>query len=134
MTSPPFLQARPVAIDGVATTRTFAQQYDDSTTPLGASATFTGAARYLAVADAEVLQEVVASAESNVTGTLWLEVSRDDGVTWRRVKSVATAAVTGGGFYAEIIHRPSWPMARVGFTNGAGAQARFTLNSVLKAA
>lgn len=65
-----------------------------------------------------------------MTGTLWLEVSRDN-TNWRRVKSVATAAVADGGFYAEIIHQPSWRYARVGYTNGAGAQARFSIGSIL---
>lgn len=64
-----------------------------------------------------------------MTGTLWLEVSRDN-TNWRRIKSVATAAVTGGGFYAEIVHRPSWRYARGGFTNGAGAQTRFSIGSI----
>jgi len=49
------------------------------------------------------------------------------------VKSVATSAVTGGGFYAEIVHQPSWRYARVGYTNGAGAQARFTIGTILQA-
>jgi hypothetical protein len=114
--------------------------WDDSVTTLGATATFTGTSRDLvlaatgvAMSNAAYAQELRVSAESDVTGTLWLEVSRDN-TTWRRVKSVATAAVTGGGFYAEIVHRPSWRYARVGYTNGAGAQARFTINSILTAA
>jgi hypothetical protein len=115
--------------------------WDDSVTNLGANATFTGTLRDLfqtatatAWANAATYgQEFVVSAESDVTGTLWIEASRDNGTTWRRVKSVATVAVTGGGFYAEIVHRPSWRYIRVGYTNGAGAQARFTINSVAKA-
>lgn len=114
--------------------------YDDSATALGASATFTGTSRDLTVTAtatafanaATYAKELRVSAESDVTGTLWLEVSRDN-TNWRRVKSVATTAVTGGGFYAEIIHRPSWRYARVGYTNGAGAQARFSIGSVLMA-
>lgn len=114
--------------------------FDDSVTVLGAGATFTGTNRDLTVAltaaawanAATYGQEFVVSAESDVTGTLWLEASRDN-TTWRRIKSVATAAVTGGGFYAEIVHRPSWRYIRVGYTNGAGAQARFTINSFAKA-
>jgi len=111
--------------------------YDDSSTTLGASATFTGTSRDLTVAAtaaafanaATYAEELRVSAESDVTGTLWLEVSRDN-TNWRRIKSVPTAAVTGGGFYAEIIHAPSWRYARVGYTNGAGAQARFTIGSI----
>jgi hypothetical protein len=81
---------------------------------------------------ANYAHRLTVSAESDVTGTLWLEVSRDN-TNWRRVKSVATSAVTGGGFYAEIDHPPSWRYARVGYTNGAGAQARFTIGTILKA-
>lgn len=111
--------------------------YDDSATTLSASATFTGTSRDLTVAAsaaafanaATYAKELRVSAESDVTGTLWLEVSRDN-TNWRRVKSLPTSAVTGGGFYAEIIHRPSWRYARVGFTNGAGAQARFSIGSI----
>lgn len=115
--------------------------YDDSAVNLAGAATFTGTARDLTVTAtatafanaATYAKELRVSAESDVTGTLWLEVSRDN-TNWRRVKSVATAAVTGGGFYAEIVHRPSWRYARVGYTNGAGAQARFSIGSMLIAA
>lgn len=114
--------------------------YDDTSAALGASATFTGTSRDATVTAtatafanaATYANEVCASAESDVTGTLWLEVSRDN-TNWRRAKSVPTAAVTGGGFYAEIVHRPSWRYWRVGFTNGAGAQARLAVGSIAKA-
>lgn len=114
--------------------------YDDSSTVLAAAATFTGISRDLTVTAtatafanaATYAQELRVSAESDQTGTLWLEVSRDN-TTWRRVKSIATTAVTGGGFYAEINHLPSWRYARVGFTNGATLQTRFTINSILLA-
>jgi hypothetical protein len=111
--------------------------YDDTSTALGANATFTGSSRDLTataaaspVANAGAYpSELRVSAEADVAGTLWLEASRDN-TTWRRVKSVPTAAVTGGGQYAEIIHRPSWRYARVGFTNGATAQARLTVGTI----
>jgi hypothetical protein len=114
--------------------------FDDSSTALGANATFTGSSRDHTVtatatawANAATYgQELVVSAESDVAGTLWLEVSRDN-TNWRRVKSIATSAVAGGGQYAEIVHRPSWRYSRVGYSNGAGAQTRFTINSFLKA-
>jgi hypothetical protein len=130
---------------GAATTRTgfiagAGIWFDDSSTNLAANATFTGTSRDLTVtatatawANAAAYgQEVVVSAESDATGTLWIEVSRDN-AAWRRVKSIATTAVVGGGFYAEIVHRPSWRYVRVGFTNGVGAQTRFTIGSFLKA-
>lgn len=114
--------------------------FDDSSTVLAANAVFTGTSRDLTVTAtatafanaATYAQELVVSAESDQSGTLWLEVSRDNS-TWRRVKSVATAAIAGGGQYAEIVHRPSWRYARVGFTNGATLQTRFTIGSILKA-
>lgn len=114
--------------------------FDDSTATLAGAATFTGTSRDATVTAsatamanaATYAQEVVISAESDVTGTLWLEASRDN-TTWRRMKSVATAAVTGGGFAAEIVHRPSWRYWRCGYTNGGGAQARFTIGSIAKA-
>lgn len=112
--------------------------YDDSAVVLAGAATFTGTSRDLTVTAtatamanaATYAKEIRISAESDQTGTLWLEVSRDN-TNWRRVKSVATAAITGGGQYAEIVHRPSWRYARVGFTNGATLQTRFTINSLL---
>lgn len=114
--------------------------HDDSITVLAAAATFTGGSRDLLVATngaawanaASYGQEVRISAESDQAGTLWMEVSRDNS-TWRRVKSVPTAAVTGGGQYAEIIHRPSWRYVRCGFTNGATLQTRFTIGTILVA-
>ena len=114
--------------------------YDDSSTNLAANATFTGTSRDLAASAtgsafanaATYAKELRVSAESDATGTLWLEVSRDN-TNWRRIKSVSTNAVAGGGFFAEIAHAPSWRYARVGFTNGATAQTRFTIGSILTA-
>jgi len=111
--------------------------YDDSSTVLAANATFTGTSRDLLVTAtataftnvATFAEELRVSAESDQSGTLWVEVSRDN-TNWRRVKSVATAAVTGGGQYAEILLQPSWRYARVGFTNGATLQTRFTIGSI----
>jgi hypothetical protein len=115
--------------------------YDDSSTALAANATFTGTSRDATVTATATAfanagtyaEEVRVSAESDVSGTLWLEVSRDN-TNWRRAKSVATAAVTGGGQYAEILHSPSWRYWRAGFTNGATLQARFSIGSLATAA
>ncbi|CAB4142742.1 hypothetical protein UFOVP435_17 [uncultured Caudovirales phage] len=115
--------------------------FDDSTTVLAANAPFTGTSRDLTVTAtatafanaATYAKEFRVSAESDVAGTLWIEASRDNTV-WRRMKSVATAAIPGGGFAAEIIHQPSWRFVRVGFTNGATVQARFTIGSMAMAA
>ena len=114
--------------------------YDDSATALAISATFTGTSRDATVTATATAfanagtyaDEVRVSAESDVSGTLWLEVSRDN-TNWRRAKSVATAAITGGGQYAEIVHRPSWRYWRVGYTNGGVVQARFSIGSIAKA-
>lgn len=114
--------------------------YDDSSTVLAANATFTGTSRdstvtatATAFANAGTYaKEIRLSGESDQAGTLWLEVSRDN-ANWRRVKSVPTAAVTGGGQYAEIVHRPSWRYWRTGFTNGATLQTRFSIGSVAMA-
>jgi hypothetical protein len=115
--------------------------YDDSSTVLAANATFTGTSRDLTVTAtatamanaATYAKEVRVSAESDQSGTLWVEYSRDN-TNWRRAKSVATAAVTGGGQFAEITFLPSWRYMRVGFTNGATLQTRFTINSLMMAA
>lgn len=114
--------------------------FDDSNTALAATATFTGTSRDLTVTAtatafanaATYAKELVVSAESDQSGTLWLEASRDN-TNWRRIKSVPTAAVTGGGQFAEIVHSPSWRYARVGFTNGATLQTRFTIGTILNA-
>lgn len=111
--------------------------YDDSATVLAAAASFTGTSRDLTVTAtatafanaATYAKELRVSAESDQSGTLWLEVSRDN-TNWRRIKSVATATITGGAQYAEIIHQPSWRYARVGFTNGATLQTRFSIGSI----
>ena len=115
--------------------------YDDSAVALAAGATFTGTSRDATVTAtatafanaATYAMEVRVAAESDQSGTLWLEVSRDN-AAWRRAKSVATAAVTGGGQFAEIVHRPSWRYWRVGFTNGATLQTRFSIGSIAIAA
>jgi hypothetical protein len=137
-----WLAAQPLAaaVVRIGTVGTAGIWYDDSSATLLANATFTGTSRDITLTAtatawanaATYAQELVVSAESDVTGTLFLEVSRDN-TTWQRVKTIATTAVTGGGFYAEIVHKPSWRYARVGYVNGATNQARFTINSITKA-
>jgi hypothetical protein len=114
--------------------------YDDTSTALAANATFTGTSRdatvtatATAIASATAYAyQVRACAESDVTGTLWLEASRDNS-NWRRIRSVATSAITGGGFAAELTYLPSWRYWRIGFTNGAAAQVRLTLGTMAMA-
>jgi hypothetical protein len=115
--------------------------YDDTSTLLAANATFTGTARDATVTATATAfanagtyaMEVRVSAETDQAGTLWLETSRDN-ATWRRVKAVPTAAVTGGAQAAEIVHRPAWRYWRAGFTNGATLQTRLTVGSIAIAA
>jgi hypothetical protein len=115
--------------------------YDDTSSALAANATFVGTARDATgvaagasfSSAATFAKEVRACAESDVAGTLWLEVSRD-AVNWRRIRSVATEAVAGGGQVAELTYQPAWRYWRGGFTNGAVAQARFTLGTFAMAA
>ena len=102
-----------------------------STGRVSTGATVTATATAFANA-ATYAQEIVLSAEQDVTFTLALEVSRDN-TTWRRVKAIASATVTGGGHYAEIVHRPSWRYWRLLVINGAGAAARTTAGSIAKA-
>jgi len=114
--------------------------YDDSSTTLTAGTSFTGTSRDLTVTAtatafanaATYAKEIRVSAESDVPGALWIEVSRDN-TNFRRAKYVPTTAITGGGYFAEIIMRPSWRYARVGYTNGATGQARFTIGTFLMA-
>jgi hypothetical protein len=114
--------------------------FDDSSATLVGAATFTGTSRDLTVTAtatafanaATYAKELRVSAESDQSGTLWLEVSRDN-TNWRRAKSVATAAVAGGGQYAEIVHRPSWRYWRLLVVNGATIAARTTAGSIAKA-
>lgn len=114
--------------------------YDDTSTALAANATFTGTSRdatltatATAFANAATYaQEVVASGEQDVSFSLVLEVSRDN-TNWRRAKFVASAAVTGGWHYAEIVHRPSWRYWRVLLVNGATIAARTSVGSIAKA-
>jgi hypothetical protein len=106
--------------------------YDDSITALAANAVFTGVARDCQATNAH-FEEVVVSCEQDVGFTLALEVSRN-GTTWARAKTMASAAVVGGGQYAEIVHAPSWRWWRVVVLNGATVAARTTVQSVMKAA
>jgi len=111
--------------------------YDDTITALAANGTFIGTSRDAAAAAtataftsaASYAGEVRACAESDVAGTLWLEVSRDN-ATWRRIRSVATEAVAGGGQVAELTYLPAWRYWRIGYTNGATLQTRLTVGTI----
>jgi hypothetical protein len=111
--------------------------YDDTAAALAANATFMGTSRDAAAAAtataftsaATYAGEVRACAESDVAGTLWLDVSRDN-ANWRRIRSVATEAVAGGGQVAELTYLPAWRYWRIGFTNGPTLQTRLTVGTI----
>lgn len=117
--------------------------FDDSATPLAANGTFTSVTKDLFVSATSTQfgssvaypEEFRASAESDVAGTLYLEVSRDNFVSARRIKAapMVQAAGTGMAFYAEIIHRPSTRYARTVVINGAAAQTQFFAQTVVMA-
>ena len=115
--------------------------YDDTSTALLAGVTFAGTSRDAAAAvtgaafssASSYAEEVRACAESDVAGTLWLEISRDN-ANWRRVRSVATSAITGGGQVAELTYQPAWRYWRIGFTNGGINQARLAVGTIALAA
>lgn len=111
--------------------------FEETTTPLGISASVNGTTRDVAsgAAPGNVVNsttsgmgEVRIAAESDVSFTLALEVSRDT-TTWLRIKSTASAAVAGGGHYAEIIHKPTHRYFRLVVVNGGVAQTRLLASS-----
>lgn len=112
-------------------------QWDDTATPLGISATFTGTSRDLTATTQGTAQasassyayEYRASAESDASFTLALEVSTDN-TNWVRVKAIASTAVTGGGQYAEVVHAPSFRYIRTIVVNGGVAQTRLRVASI----
>ena len=108
--------------------------YDDTATILASSGTFTGTSRDLVGAASAALggppEKFKALSASDVSGTLHLEVSRDNSV-WRRVASKATTQVGGSGLWtAEIVYDVAWRYARLVYINNATAQAHFTLGSL----
>lgn len=120
--------------------------YDDSSTNLAGAAVFTGTSRdatvtatATAMANAGTYaKQIRVFAESDVTGTLVVQLSRDN-TNWRTAYTAATASIAaiggfGAGFAAEIKFEPAWRYWRVCYVNGAGAQARFALGSIAVAA
>jgi hypothetical protein len=110
---------------------------DLSSTVLGSAAKFqspvidvTATATAVAFTNGSVgMYELRLSATSDQTGTLFLEVSRDN-VTFKKVKSVETTKATGCEFYAEIIHKPSTRYVRFEYVNGATLQTFFSLQVI----
>jgi hypothetical protein len=98
---------------------------NDSTTPLGISATFTGTGRNMATVAA--LAKFRAAAISDQSGTLKIQGS-PDGITWRTLATAATAAVDGNQVALLSIDAYAVRL-RVIYVNGAIAQTFFQLTS-----
>ena len=96
--------------------------YTDSSTNLGASATFTGTSRDAGATPAYNL--FVANAVADVAGTLRVEKSTDN-TTWRKAGEVAV----GAGEAKELVVRVTTRYARAVFVNGGSAQTQFLLTS-----
>lgn len=111
--------------------------WDDSTTPLGAAATFTGTGR-----DVLSLNANSGSTSGNigcyggrfrgwsvsdVAGTLYIAASRDN-VTFYRVDA-QPAALVGSNYVAWLELPVLTRYARVEYVNGAGAQGTFVIGS-----
>lgn len=106
--------------------------YNDTTTALGVSATYTGTARDVAVAAGTQHRYSMfnAAAWSDQAGTLRLECSNDN-VTWRPITTdTAVAANTPVILSVPILTRYYRPV----FVNGGVAQTAFMLNTSLTAA
>lgn len=120
---------------GIVSTVAQAIFADETTTPLAGAGTFVGAIRDLSTSGSGTsiiganseFKEFRALAASDVTGTLYVEVSFDQ-ITWWRVASVATTLV-GTNFVAQIQHLPVTRYARAGYINGAGAQSAFLFST-----
>lgn len=114
---------------------------DTSTTVLAAAATFTGTGRDLIAAatnaawgSSTYAKEYRGMAISDVAGTLYLEVSRDN-ATFRRIQAVATDNTTTGGLHvARFTYAPTTRYARVVYVNGGTLQTHFTLQEAYLAA
>jgi len=97
--------------------------YADSSTNLGAGATFTGTSR-----DGGSIQgfnKFVAKAFANVAGTLRIEQSADN-TNWRRATADTTVAADS---VIELSTTATARYHRVIYINGASAQTQFLINS-----
>ncbi len=106
--------------------------YNDSTTALAISATFTGTSRDVAVAAGTVHRYSAfnAVAFADQAGTLRIEMSNDN-TTWRRATpDTAVAANSPGTLSVPVCTR----RYRVVYVNGGVAQTVFMLNSSFTAA
>ena len=104
--------------------------YTDSTTALGSSATFTGTGR----STSNPYSWFSATAYSDQAGTLQIQQSLDNAVTFQTIASVALSAATGQALSVRMngaINGQTY--YRVQFVNGSTAQGTFRLSSAFTA-
>ncbi|MGB9866709.1 MAG: hypothetical protein ACPLPR_02220 [Bacillota bacterium] len=98
--------------------------YADTTTPLGANASFTGTTRD--TGSTGQYNKFRVSVYADQPGTLYIDVSRD-GSTWRQAASIAV----GAGEYKELEIKVFRRYVRARYVNGSTAQSAFELCSAL---
>lgn len=98
----------------------------DSTSPLGANATFTGSSRDTTASGIGQYKAFRTMVFADQPGTLYIEQSRDN-TTWRVIKQVSVSANTVVTDETPIYLR----YVRVRYVNGATAQTAFELNTAL---
>jgi len=102
--------------------------YTDSTTALGAGATFTGTSR--AASSFAPFSYFNASVYADQAGTLYIDQSLDTGATFQAVGSVAVSAGTTGQLSEKLTGiMGAATLYRVRFVNGATAQTVFRIAS-----
>ena len=114
--------------------------YDDTSSALTASSTFTSTARDITAANtgstfasaSTYAKEYRVMAEQDVAFTLQIQASRDNSA-FRVVESITAAAVPGGGFVASTSVLPMWRYYRYAIVNGGTNAARTTGGSILMA-
>ena len=118
------------------TARLLALPYTDSTTALGANASYTGTARDTQLSGSspyDHLAFINAHAVSDQAGTLMIQES-PDGSTWVTVRNQPTQALTnpdGSTVQVALIeqHAVTLRYVRVAYRNGSTAQTSFRLSS-----
>ena len=120
-----------VSVTGTATvsgTTNTGTGFTDSTTALGASATFTGTGRATTTSSQYAYFHAVAYADQS--GTLFIDQSLDSGTTYQPIISQAVTASTAAQLTAKITGAfAATTLYRVRYVNGAAAQATFRLSS-----
>lgn len=114
--------------------------YDDTSSALNASATFTSTARDVtATSSGSAFSSVSTNAkefrvlaEQDVAFTLQIQASRDNS-TFRVIQSITATNISGGGYVAEVSVVPKWRYYRYAIVNGGSNAARTTGGSILMA-